>query len=471
MSKEEQRSMIEDPTLLKAPGDGGRRELRELRLPELKRGVANHAEKLLDEIVDLLSAERSVINNTAANWGVIEPSGHVAPDEPIELSIVMPCLDEADTVGKCVLKAIHALEQMRINGEVIVADNGSRDDSVEIAESLGARVVHVDEPGYGAALMGGIEAARGKFVLMGDADDSYDFSQAHKFYARLEDGADLVQGCRLPRGGGRIMPGAMPWLHQLGNPLLTWLVQRMFGAKIQDVYCGMRAFRKEWYAGLDQRCTGMEFATEMIIKSTLFGADIREVPITLHPDGRQSHRPHLRTFRDGWRTLRFFLLLSPRWTFLVPGGLAASAGIVGCCLVLMHVSLAGVVFDAHTLLVSMLALLLAAQLGSFSLLAKNFAATERLLPRDPRVEKISELLTLERCLWAAGTLVASGLTVIGWKSWSWANSGFGELDYSETMRWIIPAAGAVALGAQLAFSSFMLGVLRMERRSQVTPGK
>ena len=439
-------------------------ELQDLQLPARRDSVIDRAEKSYDELVDILTAERSATNNAAANWSVIEPASQPEADTEVELSIVMPCLDEADTVGNCVLKALYSLEKMGITGEVILADNGSRDDSVEIAESLGARVVHVEEPGYGAALMGGIEAARGRYVLMGDADDSYDFSQSHRFYEQLCEGADLVQGCRLPSGGGRVMPGAMPWLHQLGNPALTWLVQRMFGAKIQDVYCGMRAFKKDLYNRLDQRCTGMEFATEMIIKSTVFGAEIKQVPITLHPDGRKTHRPHLRTFRDGWRTLRFFLLLSPRWTFLVPGGLAAVAGIVGCLLVMLRVSVGGIVFDAHTLLLSMLSLLLSAQLASFSLLAKNFAATERILPRDKRVEKISQVLTVERGLWAAGILTLAGASIIGWKCWTWASGGFGELDYSETMRWIIPAAGAIALGAQLAFSTFMLGVLRMERR-------
>jgi hypothetical protein len=345
-----------------------------------------------------------------------------------------------------------------------VADNGSRDDSVEIAESLGARVVHVTQRGYGAALMAGIEAAHGKYVLMGDADDSYDFTSAAKFYERLCEGADLVQGCRLPGGGGRIMPGAMPKLHQWGNPWLTWMVQKMFHAPVNDVYCGMRAFRKEFYKRLDQRCTGMEFATEMIIKSALFGARISEIPITLYKDGRTVHRPHLRTFRDGWRTLRFYLLQSPRWTFLMPG---VALGVIGACaalFALLNVNLAGAVFDAHTLLVATLAILVAAQLGSCAVLAKTFAAGEGLLPRDNRLEKLSHVFTLERCLTAAGLMVMGGLGVVAWKAYSWAASGFGPLDYSATMKCMIPAIGAVALGVQVAASSFLLSVLRMARR-------
>ncbi len=463
-------------------------ELTEIRLPyrQAPRPTANsldavaRAEQQMDLLVDLLAIEQTLEQTlhvstptaleslTVRSGAATKPQSTSVPagaaSEPLELSIVMPCLDEADTVGTCVLKAMYAIEKMGIAGEVIVADNGSRDDSVEIAQSLGARVVHVDQPGYGAALMGGIEAARGRFVLMGDADDSYDFSQAHRFYAKLCDGDELVQGCRLPAGGGRVMPGAMPWLHQYGNPGLTWLVQTMFKAPINDVYCGMRGFTKELYTRLDQRCTGMEFATEMIIKSTLFGARISEVPIVLHPDGRKAHRPHLRTFRDGWRTLRFFLMLSPRWTFLAPGVALGAAGLLGTLLVLLRVSLAGIVFDAHTLLVSMVALLVAAQLGCFALLAKTFAASEGILPKDSRVDQFARRCSLERTLWFSGSLVLGGIGVVVWKSLDWASEGFGALDYSQTMRWIVPAVGAIALGFQFAFSGFLLSVLRLARR-------
>ncbi len=502
-------------------------ELKEIRLPYRDRvrptagplSTLAHAEQKIDQLIEMLAAEQALDQyggqvtaaqtiaqsvgtalaeragqvterlvprrrSAEAEPQLMEPeeaprratvlslhSGKAEADSPtspaaqaIELSIVMPCLDEADTVGTCVLKALYAIEKMGIAGEVVVADNGSRDDSVEIAESLGARVVHVDQPGYGAALMGGIEAARGRFVLMGDADDSYDFTQAHRFYRKLCDGAELVQGCRLASGGGRVMPGAMPWLHQYGNPSLTWLVQKMFKAPIHDVYCGMRGFTKELYDRLDQRCTGMEFATEMIIKSSLFGARIDEVPIILHPDGRKSHRPHLRTFRDGWRTLRFFLMLSPRWTFLAPGLALGAVGALGCFLVMARVSVAGVVFDAHTLLVSMVALLIATQLGCFAVLAKTFAASEGILPRDARVERLARRWSLERILCAAAGLIAGGVAVVAWKSLGWAGVGFGPLDYSETMRWIVPAVGAIALGFQLAFSGFLHSILRLARR-------
>lgn len=228
----------------------------------------------------------------------------------IEVSVVMPCLNEADTLAACIAKARRALDGARISGEIVVADNGSTDGCSAIASELGARVVPVAVRGYGSALMGGIEAARGRFVIMGDADDSYDFGELPRFVEGLRAGTDLVQGCRLPGGGGRILPGAMPFLHRRwGNPMFSFLARRWFGAPVHDVYCGLRGFRKDLYHQLDLRCTGMEFATEMILKASLHGARIVETPITLHPDGRRAHRPHLRTFRDGWRTLRFFLRL------------------------------------------------------------------------------------------------------------------------------------------------------------------
>ena len=227
---------------------------------------------------------------------------------PIELSVVMPCLNEADTISVCIQKAQRAMEQIEIRGEIIVADNGSTDGSVDIAQRLGARVVPVNEKGYGYALMDGIAAARGKYILMGDADDSYDFLEIPAFVERLRAGFDLVQGCRLPSGGGYVSPGAMPWSHRwIGNPMFSWLARRWFAVPIHDVYCGLRGFRKDFYMSLDQRCTGMEFATEMIIRSSLLKGKIAEVPITLNMDGRRSHPAHLKTVRDGFRTLRFFI--------------------------------------------------------------------------------------------------------------------------------------------------------------------
>lgn len=383
----------------------------------------------------------------------------------VELSVVMPCLNEADTLGTCIRKAQTAFEACGVRGEVVVADNGSDDGSPAIAEELGARVVHVAEKGYGSALMGGIAAARGRFVLMGDADDSYDFLEIPKFVERLRAGAELVQGCRLPAGGGTVLPGAMPFLHRwLGNPLLSALARGMFGAPVTDAYCGMRGFTRDLYERLDQRCTGMEFATEMIIKSSLYGARIAEVPITLHPDGRKAHGPHLRTFRDGWRTLRFFLLFSPRWLFLVPGIVLMLVGLVGYALALPGVTVFGARLDAHTLLAASLALLMGFQSVLFALLSKTFAVSEGLVPPDPRLARFFRVATLERGIGVSLVALAGGLALIGTAAWEWRASGFGPLDYPRTLRWVIPGVTLAALGFQTILSGFFVSILGMSRR-------
>ncbi len=381
------------------------------------------------------------------------------------LSVVMPCLDEADTLATCIEKAQQSFREHGIDGEVVVADNGSTDGSQKIADDLGARVVHVPERGYGSALMGGIAAARGRYLVMGDADDSYDFLEIPKFVAGLEAGNDLVQGCRLPAGGGTVLPGAMPPLHRwLGNPLLSALVRLMFRAPVTDTYCGMRGFTRELYDRLDQRCTGMEFATEMIIKSSLMGARISEVPITLHPDGRRSHGPHLRTFRDGWRTLRFFLMYSPRWLFLLPGLLLVAFGVLGYGLAMPGISLFGARFDAHTLLVASLAILMGYQAILFALLSKTFATSVGLLPRDPRLDRFFEHATLERGLLSGGLAFACGLGLLVRTTLKWNEVDFGDLDYAKTMRAVIPGVTLAALGFQTILSGFFVSILGMNRR-------
>jgi len=315
--------------------------------------------------------------------------------QPIELSVVMPCLNEADTLAVCIEKAQRAFRENHIAGEVVIADNGSTDGSQEIARGLGARVIDVAAKGYGNALMGGIASARGKFVIMGDADDSYDFLEVPKFVEKLREGFELVQGCRLPSGGGRVMPNAMPPLHRwLGNPMFSILVRQMFWAEIHDVYCGLRGFTKELYDRLALRCTGMEFATEMIIKSNIYGTKITEVPITLHPDGRKAHKPHLKTFRDGWRTLRFFMMYSPRWLFLYPGIFLIVLGLLGYILALPGITAIGVTFDAHTLLFSSLFILLGYQSILFAIFAKTFAISEGLLPPNDRMTRFYEIVNL-----------------------------------------------------------------------------
>src|SRR5215471_9209487 len=304
--------------------------------------------------------------------------------ESNEVSVVIPCLNEQDTLARCIEKARRAFREHNIAGEILVADNGSSDSSRTIAEREGARVVTIKESGYGSALMGGIAAANGRFILIGDADDSYDFLELPKIVEKLREGFDLVQGCRLPAGGGSIQRGAMPFLHRwIGNPLFSFLARKWFRAPVNDVYCGLRGFTKAMYERLDQRCTGMEFATEMIIKASLRAENVTEVPITLHPDGRKSHTPHLKTFRDGWRTLRFYLMYCPRWLFLWPGLALAFLGSLGYMVAMPGLTVAGATFDAHTLLFASLFILLGYQSILFSMFAKTFAITEGLLPGDP----------------------------------------------------------------------------------------
>lgn len=386
-------------------------------------------------------------------------------NEALEVSIVMPCLNEADTLEICVRKAVEALSDAKINGEVIVADNGSTDGSQEIGTRAGARVVPVAAKGYGNALRGGIAAARGKFIIMGDADDSYDFLEVPKFVAKWREGYELVQGCRLPWGGGTVMPGAMPWSHRwIGNPMFTLMARTMFHAPINDIYCGLRGFTPELYARLEQRCQGMEFATEMIIKASLNRAKISEVPITLHPDGRKAHAPHLRTFRDGWRTLRFFMIFSPRWLFLVPGVLLSLAGLVGYCLALPGVKIGGVAFDAHTLLFASLAIMMGYQSVLFGLFAKTFAINERLLPADPQLEAFFKVMCLERGLILGVVTFLAGVGLLGEAVWQWWCAKFGALDYAHTMRWVIPGVTLTALGFQTILSSFFVSILGLKKQ-------
>lgn len=380
----------------------------------------------------------------------------------VEVSIVMPCLNEAETLGTCIRKARQALESAEIRGEVIVADNGSRDGSQAIAEQLGARVVPVSARGYGSALMGGIAAAHGKYVVMGDADDSYDFGHVPRFVEELRKGPDLVMGNRF-RGG--IQPGAMPPLHRyFGNPLLTRLGRLFFGGSSGDFYCGLRGFRKQSYERMDLRTTGMEFATEMVVKANLLGMRIAEVPTTLSPDGR-SRPPHLRTWRDGWRTLRFFLLYSPRWLFLYPGFVLMAVGLVaGLWLMPGPRRVGEATLDVHTLLYAAIAVLLGVQAIAFAVFTKVFAISEGLHPPDAAMDRVFSFVTLEIGLLAGTGLVLLGLGGSFYAVSIWSSSHFGPLDFSHTLRIVIPSALALTLGVQAIFSSFFLSVLGMRRK-------
>jgi glycosyltransferase involved in cell wall biosynthesis len=310
--------------------------------------------------------------------------------------------------------------------------------------------------------MGGIASAHGKYIIMGDADDSYDFLEIPKFVEKLREGYDLVQGCRLPSGGGRVAPGAMPFLHRWwGNPMFSLMARMWFHAPIHDVYCGLRGFTKKHYENLSQRCTGMEFATEMIIKSSLQGTRIAEVPITLHPDGRKSHAPHLKTFRDGWRTLRFFMMYSPRWLFLLPGIALILLGVAGYGLALPGAKIGALTFDAHTLLFSSLFILCGYQSILFALFTKTFAISEGLMPEDLRLNRFYELVNLEKGLLAGAAAFAFGLILLFAALWQWREVGYGPLNYAHTMRWVIPGATLTALGFQTILSSFFISIMGM----------
>jgi glycosyltransferase involved in cell wall biosynthesis len=371
-------------------------------------------------------------------------------------------LNEAETLATCITKALAAFKLAGIAGEVVVADNGSTDGSQAIATNLGARVAAIEAKGYGNALMGGIAAARGRYVVMGDSDDSYDFGHIPRFLEQLRAGNDLVMGNRF-RGG--IKPGAMPLSHRyFGNPALTRLGRLFFGSPCGDFYCGLRGFNKAAYEKLDLRTTGMEFATEMVVKSTLMGMKIAEVPTTLSPDGR-SRPPHLRTWRDGWRTLRFFLLYSPRWLFLFPGMALMLIGIVaGLWLLPAPRRVGNVIFDVHTLLYAAITVLLGFQAIAFAVFTKLFAISEGLHPPDPKLYRVFRYITLEVGIVTGATLVLFGLAISLYAVHFWETQHFGPLDMSHTFRLVIPGALCLTLGVQTIFSSFFVSVLGMRRK-------
>ena len=379
----------------------------------------------------------------------------------VEVSIVMPCLNEAETIARCIQQAQGAAENLGLSAEVIVADNGSTDGSAVIARELGARVVEVPRRGYGAALIGGIEAAQGELVVMGDADASYDFGAIGPFIERLRAGDDLVVGNRF---AGGIEPGAMPWLHRwLGNPVLSRITRTFFHAPVGDTHCGLRAFRRDAFERMQLRATGMEFASEMVVKASLKGMRISEVPVVLHPDGR-SRRPHLRTWRDGWRHLRFMLLFSPRWLFLYPGAALFAAGVLlSVALLPGPVRVGGVRLDIHTLLVAGFLCLLGYQLVLFAVFTKVFAIREGYHPPHPTLQRLFNVITLEVGLAVGALMALAGVVGMIAAVVSWQAVGFGNLDPSLTMREVIPAVVLLALGTQTVFASFFISILSIER--------
>jgi glycosyltransferase involved in cell wall biosynthesis len=374
----------------------------------------------------------------------------------------MPCLNEAETVETCVRKTIRFFEDNGIDGEVVIADNGSTDGSQQLARDAGARVVPVLEKGYGNALMGGIRAARGRYVAMGDADDSYDFATLGPFLDELRDGADLVMGNRF-KGG--IAEGAMPPLHRyLGNPVLSFTGRLFFGSKIGDFHCGLRAFNKEAITRLGLQTGGMEFASEMVVKATLARYDIREVPTTLSPDGR-TRSPHLNTWRDGWRHLRFLLLYSPRWLFLIPGFVFMTLGLIaGIALSFGPVRVGEIAFDVDTLVGAGAAMVIGFQAALFALLTKVYAMQEGFLPHDRRVQKITDWWSLERGLVLGGLLALAGLGGLAASLLHWRVNNFGELDPRESLRIVVPSATALVMSLQAVFASLFASILSIRRR-------
>ena len=385
------------------------------------------------------------------------------PTSDLDLTILMPCLNEAETLASCVSEAMAALKQHQINGEVVVADNGSTDGSQEIAEKLGARVVPVTEKGYGCALRGGIAAARGHYILMGDSDGSYDFTHADRFLVKLREGWEVVMGNRFLGG---IQPGAMRWKNRhIGNPVLSGIGRVFFQCPVGDFHCGLRAFSKASADRLDLRTSGMEFASEMVIKATLFQARMTEVPTTLRPDGR-NRKPHLRPWRDGWRHLRFMLLFSPRWLFLQPGvalmglGLVASALLIGGPL-----KIGSITFDVHTLLFAAMAILIGFQSVVFAICSKVFAIQSGLMPPDQKFSRWLSWINLEKGLVVGGMFVIAGLAVSLEAVGLWSHQGFGSLAPGELLRWVIPGGAMLTLGCQIILVSFFLSILglSMER--------
>jgi glycosyltransferase involved in cell wall biosynthesis len=381
----------------------------------------------------------------------------VKETENVELTVVMPCLNEAETVATCVRKAIGFLSASGIDGEVVVADNGSTDGSQRLATEAGARVVPVEDKGYGNALIGGIRAARGEYIIMGDADDSYDFTNLMPFVAELRKGADLVMGNRF---AGGIAPGAMPPLHRyLGNPVLSFIGRLFFRSKIGDFHCGLRGFRRDSALALNLQAAGMEFASELVVKAALAGQKVTEVPTTLAKDGR-SRPPHLHTWRDGWRHLRFLLLFSPRWLFFLPGLALLIAGLVIGAIVVPHPFRVGnVTFDVDTLVAASAMVVIGFQSVLFWLFTQVYAGSEGFLPEEPKVTRLLEKLSLERGLLLGGAIGLAGLAGLIFSLLYWNGQKFSHLNYEHSLRLMIPSVTALIVSCQIILGTFFLSIL------------
>jgi glycosyltransferase involved in cell wall biosynthesis len=381
----------------------------------------------------------------------------------IELSVVMPCLNEAETIEICIKKAFSWMEKNSVIGEVVIGDNGSTDGSQAMAENLGARVVAVPRKGYGSALMGAIEAAKGRYVIMGDSDDSYDFSALGPFIEELRKGKDLVMGNRFQGG---IAEGAMPFLHRyLGNPVLSFIGRLFFKCPVGDFHCGLRGFRQDIVSILDLKTTGMEFASEMVVKATIFKLNISEVPTTLNKDGR-TRPPHLRTWRDGWRHLRFLLIYSPRWLFLYPGVFLMFLGVFMSALIVQGpVDMFNqVYFDTNTLLYAGAFIIVGYQAVSFGIFTRAYAVQVGFLPEKDSLTKATQLVSMELGLVIGLLVLFAGMGGTFYSLYVWEESNFGQLDYSKILRIVIPSVVAIILGLQTILSSFFLSVLSVNKK-------
>jgi glycosyltransferase involved in cell wall biosynthesis len=392
--------------------------------------------------------------------------------ESVDLTILMPCLNEAETIARCIEKAKNGIARAGVASEILIADNGSSDGSQVIAEKLGARVIAVSEKGYGSALLSGTRAARGKWILMGDADDSYDFSEADRFVKKFQEGYELVMGCRLPSGGGTVLPGAMPWKNRwIGNPILTFIGRLFFTCPAHDFHCGLRGYTRDAFDTLDLQTTGMEFASEMVIKATFRKLKITEVPVTLSKDGR-SRPPHLKPWRDGWRHLRFMLLFSPRWLFLVPGyALFIVGGVISVALSTGDIPIGKVILNVGTLAMSCMTAIVGFQLVAFAFFTKVFAIAEGLLPDDPKLTRVLKFFTLEKGIVASLGVFLIGIALLARAIWLWGNVHFGQLPSMEdNLRRLIPAAALVVIGIQGVFSSFFMSALGLKTKTRKPPG-
>lgn len=375
------------------------------------------------------------------------------------LSVVMPCLNEHETLGTCIKKARETLDALHIDGEVVVADNGSTDGSQQIAESLGARVVHEPEKGYGNAYRAGIAAAAGEFIIIGDSDDSYDFRDIGRFYEKLKNGHDMVMGTRLK---GRIEKGAMPWLHRyIGNPVLTGVLNVFFKSGISDAHCGMRAFTKSAYEKMELQTAGMEFASEMVIKAAMLELDVAEIPITLHKDGRTG-APHLRSFRDGWRHLRFMLLHSPSYLYMWPGFFMFGLGMVTMLAILFNsFHVGGRLADLHIMVFGSLLSILGLQTIALGIYARIYAVTHNFIPQGQFLNKMFKIFNLERGLALGAIVFLVGFALGLYIFIRWIQSDFGPFN---ELRFAMFASTLMIFGTQILFSSFFLSMLGIERK-------